>query len=154
MAEHFADGEDRARGAQHPVPTNLAVSFDDGGQFESRGESRAVEGLLGEFPVSEEACGGLDASHVEAVEFQGFVAPADDALGASAPDIEDEKSSLDAGGYVGDPCVDQAGFFASGDDLDGVSQGLGEGRLDFGAVARFAEGVGGNGPDRARGHVA
>ena len=152
--QHLADGQDRPGGAARAAPAQLAEGLAQRGELQRGGDLGALEIRAAELSVREELRGVADAAHVEAVQRDRLEALADDALGAAAPDVDHEMTSLGFGAHVGHTEVDQAGLLAPGDDLDRMTQGLGGVGEELLAVVRHAQGVGADRAHRAARHAA
>ena len=85
-----------------------------------------------------------DAAHGERLGVVRRAAHAQDHFGGAPADVDDQARQL-AGLQARDALVDQAGFFAAGDDLDGQAQHAVATLQEGVAVARFAQGLGGHG---------
>ena len=104
--------------------------------------------------VFEKAHGVGDAAQWQAFGAVGLGFRADDEFRRAATDVDDEHAVAVGRQGVDDAGVDEAGFFAPGDDFDGKAQcGFGL-RDEGGDVFGDAEGVGGNGADLLGGETA
>ncbi len=107
----------------------------------------------GDLAVLEIALGVTDATHLQAFAQQRFEALADDELGTAAADVRHQALAGGIGQGVGYAEVDQARFFAAGDDFYRVPEDFFGAADEFATVARFTQGVGTDNAHGAQGHA-
>ena len=136
---------DGAAGAHRVIPAQTLVGSADISQFRQRREFGVAHALLADIAVAEEASGKGHAAHGEAFQRLGFELFADDELGGTAADIDDQPAPV-LGQGVGRAEVDQACLLAPGDDLDARAE-HGLGAVDqLLAIVGIAQGVGAHHP--------
>jgi hypothetical protein len=134
-------------------PAKTAIGFLDVLDLLARREYRLAHAPRVDASPGKELAAHADATHVQALGDEGLELITDDELGAAAADVDRELPAHILGGAVGDAQVDEPGFLAPGDDLDGVA----EGGLEFGQqdllAPRPAQRVGADGTHVVRRHV-
>src|SRR5262249_19585519 len=78
--------------------------------------------LGAELAVAEEPHRARDTAHLQAFLLERLEMLADDEFGAAAADVDDEPALRRLGHTMRDTEVDQARFFAAGDDLDRMTE--------------------------------
>ena len=108
----------RARRADRLLPADLLEARGDRLHLLARGDLGLLHALLLDAPAGEEARGVADASHVEALHRFRAQLVADDDLGRSAADIDDEAVVVGERQRMHDAEIDEARFLAPRDHLD------------------------------------
>src|SRR3990167_7612774 len=148
-----ADGLDGARGPHRIFPAEAAQAVLDTHDLQAcRGVGLGVA-CRGDLAVLEEALGKADAAHLQAFAQQRLEALADDELGAATADIGDQAFARGVGDAVGDAEIDQARFFAPGDDFNRMAEDLFGTADKVTTVARLAQGIGADDAHRALGQA-
>ena len=145
-AHHIADDADRAGAAEGLQPAELAVRLGDGLELEPHRGARALEALLGDPAVVEEARGQSHAAHRQALEQQRIESLADDDFGGTAADVDHQPLVRAHRARVRDARIDEARLLETGNDLDRVAEG-GARALEEPALAlRAAQRIGSHHP--------
>ncbi len=121
------------------APGRRSEGARDGFDFDARHGFGRVERRRGDRAVAEETLRHADATDRERLETFWLEAAADDELGGTAADVDDEPRVFGTRKLVGDAKEGQPSFFVPADDVDGQAQrALGE-RDEFLGVAGDAE---------------
>ncbi|MCY1407257.1 hypothetical protein D9M71_225520 [compost metagenome] len=107
----------------------------------------------GDLTVAKIALGIADATHLQAFAQQRLEALANDEFGTAAADIGHQALARRIGQGVGHTKVDQARFFAPGDDFHGMAEDFFGAANELATIARLAQGVGANDTHRPQGQA-
>ena len=108
----------------------------------ARDRFRGGKGFGGEAPIGKKSLGHADAADFERLQALGLEPAADDELGRSAADIDDQARLGRSRQLVRDAEIDQAGFFVSGDHVDRETEGALRLRQKLARVFCHAKGIG------------
>ena len=115
------DFRERERGSRRCERVHPVLAMERAGNRLDFGARHGVggrEGLCGKAAVGEETLRHADAPDLQRLETLGFEAAADDELGRSAADVDDEPRLARCGQHVRDAVVDEPRFLVAGDDVD------------------------------------
>ena len=110
--------------------------------FRARDRFRGGKGFGGEAPIGKKSLGHADAADLERLQALGLEPAADDELGRSTADIDDQAWLGRSRQLVRDAEIDQAGFFVSGDYVDRETEGALRLRQKLARVLGHAKGIG------------
>ena len=114
----------------------------DGLHFAARGEFGLLEVGFVDLAVGEIAHAVADAAHVQAFQLVRLHAVADDEFGGAAADIHHQPFAFRLRQAVCDAEIDEARFFAPGDDVDGKAERRFGLLQKFGSILGDTQGVG------------
>jgi hypothetical protein len=117
-----ADRLDRARRADRLVPALRAIVRRELLQLDRDLGLRAMPAFRTDLAVFEEAQRARDTAHLQAFLLDRLEMLADDEFGAAAADVDHEPPFGRLRDAVGDAEIDQARLFATGHDLDRMSE--------------------------------
>ena len=140
-----ADGFHGSRGAYRLGPSALAIIGDKLLKFHADFRLCPLPPLRGDLAVFKEAQGAGNAADLETLALQCLVALSDDELGTAAANVDDQARVVVHGQSMGHALIDQAGFLAAGNHLDGVPERRLCGQQESLRIRQLANRVGGNG---------
>jgi hypothetical protein len=150
-AGHLQDASQaahRSRGTQDTIRPGEGEARHERADLESGSQDRLLEVFAAQAALREKLLGEAHAAHVRTLEQLGLVAHAEDDLGRTAADVEDEPPLRKAAHIADHAHVDEARLFAAIDDLDLVPESSTRGTEEAVHVPGAAQGVRAYGPDR------
>src|SRR6266571_1670870 len=110
--------------------------------FRARHGFRGGKSFRGEAAIGKKSLGHAYTADLERLQALGLEPAADDELGRSTADIDDQARLGRSRQFVRDAEIDQAGFFVSGDYVDRETEGALRLRKKLARVLGHAKGIG------------
>ena len=145
-----ANGAGRADGF---IPAQAVQGVLDAHDLQARGGVSLCITCRGDLAVAEVPLGITDATHLQAFTQQWLKALADDEFSTAAADVGHQALARRVGEGVRYAQINEACFFPSGNDFNGVPENLLGAHDELVAVTGFTQGVGAYNPHGAQGHT-